>query len=440
MTDREKNDHWGELADTVGATPQPKDVPAERTDGEIGDANGEDIAESLSGRGVPDSNTTDESADGAGKIIEVGEVSTRKVRAYRPKSGWDELATEFDLPIPKTPSSETPSSETPAAVEEKSHVEIEAEEPPQVISALDEVAVDHSLDAGEQIEDESPWLGVDQFDALFDDSHPGDRREGAGRSSEGPSFEEAIREASKEIENERVDEDHTGGRRRKKRRRRPRKMEPDAVKHSDEKSDKDKAPTQSGAEDTIGFGAGLFGDVETPRDASRVFLPDEEVDDASEVLEISADIFDEESSEGEESGRKRGRRRRRRGSSKKKEADVERAVDEGLVSEVAVGKDGADEEPADKAGRRGSSKKHGSADREDDDTVRRGRKKDDSENDEDRAISHRGIPSWDEAVEHIIATNLENRSKKSGGDASPRSRGGRSRGGRDKSGSRKRSG
>jgi len=47
---------------------------------------------------------------------------------------------------------------------------------------------------------------------------------------------------------------------------------------------------------------------------------------------------------------------------------------------------------------------------------------------------HRGIPSWEDAVGVVIEANLENRSKRGGGDGSSRPRRGRGRGSRDKGG------
>lgn len=51
--------------------------------------------------------------------------------------------------------------------------------------------------------------------------------------------------------------------------------------------------------------------------------------------------------------------------------------------------------------------------------------------------SHRGIPSWEEAVGVVVAANLEARSKKSPKEASSRTRGNRSRGGKAKTGSKR---
>ncbi len=449
MTDQDKHDHWGDLVENVGATPPPEDISAEQPVEKIEDTNIEKTED-----------VRDEKA-------EVAEVPPRKVRAYRPSSGWDELASEFDLPIPEKPApveeavaeeavDMAPVEEEPVAVDEsQDFVEaVEVEESPADISTMDEVAVDQTLDAEEQAEDVDSWLGANEFDALFDDPQPGDRAEDAAEDiaeeSEGPSFGEGIEVKSEDVAKEEDAEEKPTGRRRKKRRRRSRK-----TASVDEKSDTDEVAAVSvPTADPVGFGAGLFQETDKPKDASDVFVADEKVIDASEVLDIEPSKSDAESSEGEESKKKRGRRRRRRGSGKKKDTAVETTVDGELVSEVTVSEDIADETPEDKAGRRRSHKKRGApkredakredakredAKREDADSEGRDRSEDDSDQDEIKAVSHRGIPSWDEAVEHIITTNLDNRSKKSSGSSSSRSRGGRGRSGREKSGSRKRS-
>jgi hypothetical protein len=47
--------------------------------------------------------------------------------------------------------------------------------------------------------------------------------------------------------------------------------------------------------------------------------------------------------------------------------------------------------------------------------------------------NHRGIPSWEDAIGMIVATNMEARSKNPNAGGSPRGRGGRGRGGRRRS-------
>ncbi len=384
MTDQEKHDHWGDLAADVGATTPPDRSPAQQPVDEIADA--------------PDSETTNEVEAVQAENIEVVEVAPRKIHTDQPKSGWDQLATEFNLAPAEKPSQAkeevldtAPIEEEPAGVDESRYLvdEVEAEVSAEDISALDEVAVDETLDDNaidveQQLRREGPWLGVDEFDALFDDSPADDRQEETDEESEVPSFEDAIEAASQETEKEKAEEEKTSGRRRKKRRRRTRKTKP--VEEGDEV-----AAEMTSTVDSGGFGAGLFEDTGRPS--------------AAESPE----------GEAEEGGRKRGRRHCRRGSGKKKESVAEASVQEEFVSDDA-------------------------ADREDAENSRRGRSERKPEEDEKKAVSHRGIPTWDEAVESIIATNMENRSKKSGGASSSRSRGGRGRSGREKSASRKRSG
>ncbi|MEA1951558.1 MAG: hypothetical protein U9N87_09245, partial [Planctomycetota bacterium] len=447
-----------------GATPSPDSVSDdqpgdEKVVNENENAQPEDADQSPIGWGMADSEANadvDEVEQTPAEDIETIELAPRKVQAYRPKTGWDELANEFDLPQAEERAEEpseakeealdaTPDATETTGVDESHDVaEVQTAMPIEDISAVDEVA-DDSQDEQQQSSDEGIWFGADEFDALFDDSPSDDSDEDTVEQSKGSSFDEAIEAASKEIEDEK-----TKGKRRKRRRRRPRKPDSQEEANTEEYTDDDKSSSAQtdgdeidtdtiGTLDTDGFGAGLFGNTESPQDAFGVFAAEEEVDDASEVLEISPSASEEQSPQDEtkEGGKKRGRRRRRRVSAKKKESDAETSADKERVSQESPNKEAGGEELSEKSGRRGARKKRSAADREDSGGGRRERKSNDE--DEQKAVSHRGIPSWDEAIKSIIATNMENRSKKSGGGSSSRSRGGRSRGGRDKSGSRKRS-
>ncbi len=455
MTDQDKQDHWGNLAENVGATPPPDSSPddqpgEEKVANENENVPPEDADQSPIGWGMTDSEANDdvdETEQTPPDDIETIEIESRKVHSYRPKSGWDDLANDFDLPQAEEPpevAEEPPElqeeaidailvePEATAAVVENQDVVDEpyAAMPSEDVSAVDEVADEIEE---EQSSEESPWFGADDFDALFDDS-PSDSDEDTAEESKGPSFDEAVESADKEI-----DEEKSTGKRRKRRRRRPRKTEGKGDSSQENATPEETLDTEViSIEDTSGFGAGLFGDTKGPDDASNVFSIEEEVADASEVLEISPTVPDETESSQDESkasGKKRGRRRRRRGSGKKKESAAETTEGDEPTSQGS-----SDEEVSEKSSRRGSRKKRSDADRKDSDGGRRVREpKSEDDEDEKRAVSHRGIPSWDEAIESIIATNMEKHSKKSSGGSSSRSRGGRGRGGKEKSGSRKRS-
>jgi hypothetical protein len=47
---------------------------------------------------------------------------------------------------------------------------------------------------------------------------------------------------------------------------------------------------------------------------------------------------------------------------------------------------------------------------------------------------HRGIPTWEEAINMLVSSNLEARAKAGKGGSGPRPRGGRGRGGRGRTG------
>lgn len=156
-------------------------------------------------------------------------------------------------------------------------------------------------------------------------------------------------------------------------------------------------------------------------------------DSTGEAAELETATPSKEESDEEESPRRRGRRRGGR-----KRAPREEVATEPDGFGVGVGEDSAsanefdifevdesetDEEDTDSTGRpksRGDRSKDRGQDR------KSGKK-----------VTHRGIPSWDEAVGHIIDTNMEGRSKKPEASGS-RQRQGRRRGG-DRSGSRGRS-
>ncbi len=377
MTDKKNYDHWSELANQVGA-----EIPADRGEGsEISakpdDAENSGGADSTISKGSsafaecgkpsePESSTAVESP--AATIV------PRKVRAYRPKSGWDDLAHEFELPAAAGP-----------------------ESPPSV-----EAEASHG-------EEETVWCGAEKFDALFDDSSSHEKDSSALKYAEDITFADAVTAASKEFEKEKSgegksEEGRKSGRRRKKRNRRPEKSDrrkEESEERFDDQVDIDRdEDAYAAAADTGGFAAGLY-----------------EREEREEVAR-------EEREEGE---RPRGKRRRKRGSRRRKEPQQ-------TVAEEALGEteEAIDEEisPATR--------------RDDDGGESRGDEP--LESDEDdldgdaKTFSHRGIPTWDEAMEYIIAANFEKRAKKSSGGSQQRSKGGRGRGDRDRANSRKRPG
>ncbi len=216
-----------------------------------------------------------------------------------------------------------------------------------------------------------------------------------------------------------------------------------------------------------GFGAGILADV-VPEEA-------EPVDAGRETGER---VEDEESQE-----ERKGRRRRRR--RKPRRPEEERAGDTTGVEEVKAAEDAvseesseSDEEEGRRRGRRRGGRKRGPREerssKSDDfgsglvadhpgkndtddfdmllDDEQEGDEDEEDFDDEDsdlspeeranqkrqgKRIAHRGIPSWEEAVGHIIDSNMESRSKRPE-PSGPRQHSNRRRGG-DRNGNRKRS-
>ena len=100
MTDEQKNDHWSELVNQVGASPpadwgKKDDQPADSGEAEREEKvflGGEEEADSEQ---IPSEAEAETAIDApAPKELE---VAPRTVRSYRPKSGWDDLAQEFKV-------------------------------------------------------------------------------------------------------------------------------------------------------------------------------------------------------------------------------------------------------------------------------------------------------------------------------------------------------
>ena len=224
----------------------------------------------------------------------------------------------------------------------------------------------------------------------------------------------------------------------------------------------DEAAVESPAQDQPtfgGFGAGIL---------------DELIPDPLEVQEGRGEADEEFPEE------RKGRRRRRRRKPKREEAEQEQpdeaSTDEEAETEVRVVPEKEQEEEASprRRGRRRGGRKRApreevtaaseeygvgldggpvgseefdvfengevETDEEEDESTRRQkshgeRSKDrDQEKKPSKKVTHRGIPSWGEAVGHIIDSNMESRSKRPDG-AGSRQRQGRRRGG-DRSGNR----
>jgi hypothetical protein len=180
-------------------------------------------------------------------------------------------------------------------------------------------------------------------------------------------------------------------------------------------------------------GAGADVPIETPEELSKAAFGDglfDLMDAAPAAVEASGgEPKTEQIASGEETAPGRTKRRRRRGSGRKKAA-AEKGIESREVEPDDDGPGSVDE--AADAARKPTAVPPGDEGQRFDE-----KKDDDGDDDEDESgkgskMSHRGIPTWAEAIDFIISTNMENRAKRPGG-GSGRSRGGRKRGGRPKS-------
>jgi ribonuclease E len=336
----------------------------------------------------------------------------------RPTSDWDRLAEDLGVPVVPRPVREAPPSaparvEQPqrraAAAEPVAHVETHAKSPTQVPAepVAREPAARESLFQGPTLEDAEPtpsemWEHEipDLSDPLFFDapsaagSEPEARDEAAG-DVENLSAADAGREQSEERERA----DRKRGRRRRRGRR------------------KGSRPAE-GERDVQQAAAG-----EPARPAD---------DERSEPADSTSASSTEEGGAAPSEGRSR-RRRRRRGSDRHRKPEVAEtagsvalpeAVDAPEVADAAdavveplyEGLDAEADEPLWDGGMSGEADEHDDDDDSDDQVAR---------------LSHRAIPTWEEAIKSVIAPNLEARAKHPNGGqqhrGGRRSRGDRSR-------------
>jgi hypothetical protein len=146
----------------------------------------------------------------------------------------------------------------------------------------------------------------------------------------------------------------------------------------------------------------------------------------SETVELAAPGSEVASGEAatEASGRPRSKRRRRRRSGRKK-SDTAPEQDSSVVAGPEESEETAATEPDDLYDLD-----------EDDDESSEACEPSERKREKLKAL-HRGIPSWREAIDVVIATNMESRSKHPERGAYSRPRGGRNRNGREKPSSEK---
>ena len=384
MPDREKSDHWDLLASDLGA-----EIPDEG-----GSEEGVSAPQEIeSGEITPPDDSVECEAEptvsAAEAEISAPMASEPEVRVPRAPTNWGELAAKLGVEVREEP--------VEAVVDERGPPEPDTAEPDtaEPDTAEPDTAepdtAEPDTDPRQAFEPDEPAETPPLLVEEAEESTPVARTE----EPDEPALPKAEPVAAdRDVESTASDAEPAeskSGRRRRRRRRRPRGAEADEPTETPEELSK------------AAFAEGLF----------------DLVDAEPTTVEASGDEpSKEQSSSGEEAAPGRTKRRRRRGSGRKKAAAKKETIsteagERTSVDEAAELTDQpADAPPGDEVER---------SDRDIEDEPAKGAK-----------MSHRGIPTWAEAIDIIISTNMEDRAKRPGG-GSGRSRGGRKRGGRPKS-------
>ena len=399
MSDQDKSDHWNSLAAGLGATP-PADDPAERSDSE-----------------EPEDVETVAGADTEEPVVERAQPQAARA-VTPPPTDWGRLAGDLGVKIPDRPlepaSDHLNTFPSKADLDAPLRLTEEASAPVPLLteSTLDQAPAAEEDSVEEDSAEESNWPAEPAQETrddggfalgIFDDSAE------VESDDEATDFIAEVAEVDildTDMDVEETDLDATvteeppaekkPGRRRRKRRPRGRRSSESRTEESPEPTPDD----QSSEAATIG-------------------------DDEEDALETSlvTDETESASTDSEEKPTKSKRRRRRRRGSSKKPATT--AEDREPAEVEAQKPDDEPEAESDRAGKRRGRRK-ASSDTESDDSPEKG------SSGKPAKDSHRGIPSWAEAIDVVVSANLENHKKNSGGGGS-RSRGGRKRSGREKS-------
>jgi hypothetical protein len=403
MPERDQGDHWDFLAADLGASETPEEETAEEetespalelapevVEQAPSEPVEEEVVETQPVEEVDETRTDDvgRPAQDEPKKRQRGQKGDRVVSGFGYRRGsvdWANLARELGVEAMEEVPSPIPPADTPSESEPSTIFDLESDEE-ELVEAIvvEEDVVEEVLEPIEDapLQDEpAPQLDVGGFGAgILDELVPD------------PVVVQEERAEADEPQEERKG-------RRRRRRRKPRK--PDA---DQEQTD-------------------------------EIVV----VDEAETEAKSPTDQEPEQEPEQEESPRRRGRRRGGRKRAPRKEVTTEsEGFGAGLAGAAAAAADDDDDQTA--------SDEFEIFEAEDDEIVgdevesttgkeRRGERSQDKT--QAKKVTHRGIPCWDEAVGHIIDSNMEGRSKKPEPSGS-RQRSGRRRGG-DRSGNRGRS-
>lgn len=394
MPERDQGDHWDFLAADLGASPPPKreneeeelESPALEVEPEVveqapTEPAEEEVVERQPVEEVAETGTDDaeRAADDEPKKRQRGQKGDRVVSGFGYRRGsvdWANLARELGVEAMEEAPSPIPPADTPSESEPATILDLE----PAELDFVEAVVVEEVEDVEEEV--------VEPFEEAPLQDEPADELAvggfGAGILDELVPDPVVVHEERAEADE--PQEERKG--RRRRRRRKPRKPESE----------------QEQTDETV-----IVDEVETEAKSPTEKEPDQE-----------------------ESPRRRGRRRGGRKRAPREEVTAEsEGFGAGLVADTVDAPTSEefevfeieDDEEADLEEEPTGGKKS------------RGRHSQDKT--QAKKVTHRGIPCWDEAVGHIIDSNMESRSKKPEPSGS-RQRPGRRRGG-DRSGNRGRS-
>jgi hypothetical protein len=426
------DDHWNDLISELGARPSPADKPARST---------EPAAEAHSGHAPDEAHQeTGEPAPPAAVAKPTAQTSApppAAAPAPEPAGDWDNLLADLGLPVPvETKRPSLPEKRTPPQPPRSKPIAPAASEPSFGAGLTDlESPVPAPFDPDQLGPVSADFAdALDDVEAELDDANHADQ--GGAEHDEGESASVDRAGAPREA----GEEDQRGRRRRRRRGRRR-----NEGGHTGDAGDEGDTAQQSGFTDEVHYGnesddreAGFAGEL----GFGEGLLDEDEPILAEEVPETT-DRADERG-EADQESRKRRRRRRgrggrsRRGAESAETAEPDAVADESIEAEVedasGFGAGLLDQPrpprpaPQPRAPRERVQARHEEASDDADDLG------DDAGDEEggDLRPSHRGIPTWDEAIGAIVGANIEARNKRresggGGGGGDRHRRGGRGR-------------
>jgi ribonuclease E len=385
---RPNDDHWGELISDLGVTPTEP----------------EPASEEQPGSPAVDEQSASKSRGEAAESPPAEKTTRKHPRRPAPKGDWDSLAGELGIALPEPPSPE-----------ESAAPSIEA--PTDTDLSTEERVVDSAAETREWLDETSEAALADAVDEDLPDAEPTSTQSPPVAEQSPPPSTSAMvpfDSSDKPLQTLPEDTPQPWGL--------PKEAEPPPAQPE--------SPAQTTAEPEEGPPREAAGKETEDRPSDRKRRrrrrkpKRESADDSpeqaagAEPAEMAADeSAASEAEDAETREEPKTKRRRRRRSGKKKDAMAEASQDAKADDRLAdVEFDDRPEELSEEEGDRKGSK--GRAPK-----------------------AQRNIPSWEDAVQLIVKSNLDKRSKSSKGSSNSGSRGrggrGRGRGGRGRSGSKK---